>query len=568
MKAKRDAARRRARERAVTASPLGGTAGYEPRVTGRVRGQNDPTLSEAGLRELQAVLDDEVHRLPEKLRAPFVLCCLEGKSTAEAAHLLRWKVGTVSGRLSLARKELQRRLTRRGLMLSAALCVLGISRTATASSVPAGLTSATVRAALAHCGGQAAAAALGGTGVPPVLPRVAALAQGVTKTMMLSTPKIVTAGLIILTAGLAGAGLVIHQALAERPLQDNSVTRPPEKRAQQPPAKTTTPKPAAPARADEQDATQTVTFSGRVLDPDGKPVKDAKLFILIHNPTKRSLTMRGTSAEDGKYRFTVPKAEFDSTYSPEPWKYTLVLAMANGYGLGLPQIDYDKPIEPRATDDLTIHLAKDDVVITGRVLDLQAKPIAGIRIRVRGIQGPRKGDLTSFISALKTRKEGFYPQQELLMGIRDPYHGWDLDRMYPPVVTDADGRFRIKGVGRERVADLLIEGPTIETKYVYVVTRPSETIDVPYLKDQLYPALASQYTHYGSTFEHVAPPSKPVIGVVRDKDTGKPIPGAVIRSYRLAENRFDDRVSFRVVADHTARATRCKRGDRLMERPT
>jgi RNA polymerase sigma factor (sigma-70 family) len=139
MKAKRDAARRRARERA--AQPLS---------------QGQP-FSDTGLRELQAVLDDEVRRLPEKFRAPFVLCCLEGKSAPEAARLLRWKVGTVSGRLSLAREELQRRLTRRGLALSAPLCALAISRTVEASSVPAGLTSATVRGALAHCGGHAAA---------------------------------------------------------------------------------------------------------------------------------------------------------------------------------------------------------------------------------------------------------------------------------------------------------------------------------------------------------------------------------------------------------------------------
>ena len=60
--ARRSAARRLARERRAT------TVGHA-----------QPDL-EAAWRELQAVLAQEVERLPEKYQLPFVLCCLQGRS--------------------------------------------------------------------------------------------------------------------------------------------------------------------------------------------------------------------------------------------------------------------------------------------------------------------------------------------------------------------------------------------------------------------------------------------------------------------------------------------------------
>jgi RNA polymerase sigma factor (sigma-70 family) len=76
--------------------------------------QSDPA---AGLvwREICQALDEELQRLPERLRSPLLLCYLSGLSRDEAAKQLGWSLGTLKRRLEEGRKALRIRLEKRGI---------------------------------------------------------------------------------------------------------------------------------------------------------------------------------------------------------------------------------------------------------------------------------------------------------------------------------------------------------------------------------------------------------------------------------------------------------------------
>jgi WD40 repeat protein len=114
--------------------------------------RTDP-LDDHTWQELRPILDEEIGRLPEKCRAPLVLCYFEGKSYDQAAQELGWPKSSLASRLARGRDLLRQRLVKRGITLSAAAATTGLTERVAQAGVAALLTINTVKAAASIAAG-------------------------------------------------------------------------------------------------------------------------------------------------------------------------------------------------------------------------------------------------------------------------------------------------------------------------------------------------------------------------------------------------------------------------------
>lgn len=240
--------------------------------------------------DLGRVLDEEVNRLPEKYRVPVVLCYLEGKTYEEAARQLGCPKGTLSARLTRARRMLQTRFTRRGMALGGGFLAGALCEHAASAAVPAALAAAAVKTVLSAGSSRAA------LGVIPA--EVATLAEGVLRSMLLHKVKFVAVILAALIASLGG-GTYIAVLHAGRPGQP----APAEKRT-----------PAHPARARKPRLVDAGGFVHALSwSPDGKLIATQ-----VDKPgTGRALQIR--DADTGAVRRTLYEEDnvWDARFSPD-----------------------------------------------------------------------------------------------------------------------------------------------------------------------------------------------------------------------------------------------------------
>jgi len=172
---------------------------HESRRAGTRRQASD--ADDLSWREVRQALHEELSGIPERYREPLVMCYLEGAAQQSAATRLGLAERTLRERLERGRELLRLRLVRRGLGPAAVLALAAWPSATVSAAVPAVLMDSTVKAATL--------VAAGGAATSVVSAKVAALTQGVLRTMFLSKLKVTAAGLLaaVLVGGVLIPGL-------------------------------------------------------------------------------------------------------------------------------------------------------------------------------------------------------------------------------------------------------------------------------------------------------------------------------------------------------------------------
>lgn len=158
--------------------------------------------------EVRTVLDEELQRLPERLRSPLLLCYLSGLTREEAAKQLGWSLGTLKRRLQEGRAALRKRLERRGISAAGlALAVLS----------PMAL-DATVRPALARACLDAAFGKEAAAGVTALLLTTTTTLKGIAmKAIIVALALIGLSVGIYSSFGRANPAKTVEEANSEEP---------------------------------------------------------------------------------------------------------------------------------------------------------------------------------------------------------------------------------------------------------------------------------------------------------------------------------------------------------------
>jgi RNA polymerase sigma factor (sigma-70 family) len=409
-------------------------------------------------REHAEILHAEIARLPRAFRFPVVLCYFEGLTLDEAARRLKWPPGTLRSRLARSRDKLRRALTRRGVMPSDDELAVLLGFGSAPSHLPTRLCDLTTKGAIRFSGGLALDKAMS--------PSALAIAQGVLRLMLIDKTRWFLVSLLVFASVATGIGYLTHALGQSRVLSAVAGGR------QQSPATPDEPIRPLPGRT---------LITGRVLDPQGRPVPNATVMVYSRLRSEQGKVAGHTETDElGSFHLDV------ATTSSQRYLAAGVVALAPGFGAGWVEFN---PDNRQPTGDITLRFEQ---VIHGRLFDVKARPAPGVTVMVSASR-----------RVIERNPDRRREQEEGPLFWRLDSN--DLPGWPGPAVSDSEGRFRVHGIGRDLRVFLTVNDSRFAQQDIEI-----ETDGTPGSK---HVTMALQ-------------PSQIIVGRVTCVDTGKPASGA------------------------------------------
>ena len=296
-------------------------------------------------------------------------------------------------------------------------------------------------------------------------------------------------------------------------------------------------------RQANQQAPPERTYSGSVTDTDGKPLAGATVWLSLSTGEEEDETLLrtvATSEQNGAFRFTLdPEIRLAIDAAPSYWWLAKLVAVAPDHGIAwlpLPVFEDDPANTPQRDtwkahltsrigaqrlESRSLQLRSAQQPVRGRLVDLEGRPLPGVTLRVESVMHP---DVQLLLQAFQENSKDRYYEAVNATSVGGGITRSQLHQLFPPVTTDADGRFELSGIGNDQLVALTIHAPGVESRVIHVLGRSMKPASVPHWPG----STGSKDVFYGWNVAHAVGPSIPVEGVVKDFDTGEPVANAVV----------------------------------------
>ena len=326
------------------------------------------------------------------------------------------------------------------------------------------------------------------------------------------------------------------------------------------------------------DTAEVVVVAGTVVDPQAQPVAGAKVRVLRTKSAARYRSPRSSQVlaectTDDQGRFTtqlassaVPAIDTDPNRFTTDWIDLIAMKPGFGFAYGRSQgIDPSDDGPNRLTwtehrerpNRSVLTLVADDAPIHGRLVDINGNAIVNAEIAVRDVWTGEDGTLDAWRASANAPDEEFglavnrfeVARDALQLALNHDTSG-SVRPIFQPAKTAADGRFSIRGVGRQRLAELIIRASGHETVPVYVRTERGDAVVIRGSRGRA----EQDEPVYAAEFSRVLGPSVPVVGRVTDRETGAGVAGCLLQPYVLPNYYANERLRMEILKAETDEA--------------